>query len=300
MLKYHKIVACSFCGKSFYKYAGHIKENLKLGHNFYCSLKCQYKYKTKRKALACENCGKQFLRALNDISPHNYCSHSCTMIINNKKYSRIRLKPVLKTCVKCDKQFRKSTGNSKYCSMKCRGGAKPKHTLQELIDIIKAKTQELGRVPARREIKESDACRKFFGSWNNAIIAADLQPNRSHSQRMYKRTNTVSSDGHLCDSVSELLVDNWLAKNNIPHKRDISYPTTNHKADWAILIGNQKIFVEYFGLANDSPRYDRAIKEKKKLCHKNKISLISVYPKDLYPKINFEDNLKEKFKKFSE
>lgn len=59
--------------------------------------------------------------------------------------------------------------------MKCKSEAEPNHTLRELIDIIRAKTQELGRVPARREIKESDSCRKFFGSWNNAIIAADLQ-----------------------------------------------------------------------------------------------------------------------------
>ncbi|MBI4160274.1 hypothetical protein HY504_03845 [Candidatus Wolfebacteria bacterium] len=143
----------------------------------------------------------------------------------------------------------------------------------------------------------NDACIKLFGSWNNAIIAAGLQPNRSHSQRMYKRILTKALDGHYCDSISELLIDNWLYKNKILHERDVHYPKTHHKADWAVSIGSRKIFVEYFGLANDSPRYDRSIKEKKKLCHKNKISLISIYPKDLYPKTFFEDNLKEKFKK---
>ena len=108
---------------------------------------------------------------------------------------------------------------------------------------------------------------------------------------------TKALDGHYCDSISELLIDNWLYKNKILHERDAHYPGTHHKADWGILIGNQKIFDEYFGLINDSPRYDRSIKEKRKLCKKHKISLISIYPQDLYPKNFFEGNLKEKFEK---
>jgi len=115
---------------------------------------------------------------------------------------------------------------------------------------------------------------------------------------MYKRTNAKALDGHLCDSISELLIDNWLYKNRILHKRDTHYPGTHHKADWAIIIEKQKIFVEYFGLANDSPRYDRAVKEKKKLCLKNKIPLIAIYPKDVYPLKNANEKLKEKFKNF--
>ena len=150
--------------------------------------------------------------------------------------------------------------------MKCRGGTEPKYTRQKLINAIRQKVEGLQRIPTRREMKESKTCQKIFGSWNNAIIAAGFKPNRSHSQRMYKRTITKASDGHPCDSISEAIIDNWLAKNNIFHKRDICYPTTNHKADWEISIGNKKIFIEYFGLANDSPRYDRSIKEKKKLC----------------------------------
>ncbi|PIW97610.1 glycerol kinase, partial [Candidatus Jorgensenbacteria bacterium CG_4_8_14_3_um_filter_38_10] len=64
---------------------------------------------------------------------------------------------------------------------------------------------------------------------------------------------TKALDGHYYDSISELLIDNWLYKKKILHERDAHYPGTHHKADWGILIGNQKIFVEYFGLINDSP-----------------------------------------------
>ena len=286
-------VKCAFCGKEFFRSKGRFNEAKKIGWKQYCSWKCLSRDKIKRKVLYCENCGKHFSRAPNDISPHNYCSHSCAMIVNNKRYSRRRLKPVLKICAKCGEQFKKSTGNKKYCSMRCRNEAE-RYAPNELLNIIKNTFKKLGRVPARREILKGvdKACVKLFGSWNNAIIAAGFQPNRSHSQRMYKRTNTKALDGHLCDSVSELLIDNWFTKNNIGHERNVSYPDTNHKADWGINFKGKTIFVEYFGLAKDSPRYDRSIAKKKTLCCKHKIKLIEVYPWDLYPKINLDTKLK--------
>ena len=293
-----KKVFCAICKKPIYRSIGRINENLKFGHNFYCSKKCQYQHRNKKQLLNCENCGKIFLRYPKNISPHNYCSQSCAAKINNIKYPKRKAK--LKICenIKCDKKFKPGEGNLKYCSMKCRREAERKYTPQQLINIIKRNVQELKRIPAKRELKEiDDICRKYFGSWNNAIIAAGFQPNRSHSQRMYKRTNTIASDGHLCDSVSEALIDNWLTENNIFHEKNAPYPKTNSKADWAIFVGGCKIFVEYFGLANDSPRYDRTIDKKKRLCRKYKIKLIEIYPQDIYPKKFFNSKLKNKFKK---
>ncbi|MDA2936559.1 hypothetical protein MYX06_05060 [Patescibacteria group bacterium AH-259-L05] len=192
--------------------------------------------------------------------------------------------------MECNKQFRKSTGNIKYCSVKCRREAES-HTPEELLRNIRNIIRKLGRVPARREAEGiGDACRKFFGSWNKAIIAAGFQPNRSHSQRMYKRVETKATDGHRCDSTSEAIIDDWLTKNGISHEKDVSYPQTNHKADWAIEKG--KVFIEYFGLANDSPRYDRAVQKKIQFCRKYKIKLIEIYPSDLYPKACLDSKLK--------
>lgn len=130
----------------------------------------------------------------------------------------------------------------------------------------------------------------LFGSWNNAITTADLNPNRSHDNRMYKRLLGKAKDGHECDSISEILIDNWLTEHNISHVRDEKYPTTNHKADWAI---GDNVFIEYFGLVKDSPRYDREIKLKKRLCKKNAIKLIEIYPKDLYPKNSLDNRLSQ-------
>ncbi len=289
-------VRCRNCNKIIYRSTGRFNENLKFGHNFYCSRKCEYKYKTQKRELSCENCGENFLRQLNDISPHNYCSQSCAAIINNKRSPK--RKAQLKICIRCRKNFKNINGNLKYCSMECRN-ENYKKTPESLIKIIKDTAKKLKRVPSRRELDSiNDPCVKIFGSWNKAIEAAGFIPNRSHDNRMYKRVNAKAIDGHLCDSVSELLIDNWLHKNNILHERDAYYPTTHHKADWKIFSKNKEVFVEYFGLANDSPRYDRSIKEKETLCKKNNIYLIGIYPKDIYPKNYLEDTLKNKFRDF--
>lgn len=287
-------VKCAFCGKEFSRRKEQFKEAEKFSWKQYCSRKCLSKSRIKRKMLKCECCGKKLERKYSQISPHNYCSQSCAAIINNKKCLKghAKIKPKLKTCVKCGKQFKKSTGNKKYCSIKCRREAE-QHTPEEILEILRNTIQRLGRIPAKRELRKIDsACRKIFGSWNNAIVAAGFQPNRSDSQRMYKRVFTKALDKHMCDSVSELLIDNWLYKNNIPHERNVSYPDTNHKADWTINFKRKTIFVEYFGLAKDSPRYDRSIIKKKTLCYKYKIKLIEVYPWDLYPKMNLDTKLK--------
>ena len=293
--KYIEKPFCVHCGKAVYRDRGRMNENRKRDWRVYCSRKCEYQHKSKRRLLSCENCGKSFFRTPHEIFPHNYCSQSCAAIVNNGKNPK--RKPQFKDCFRCGKQFRKSTGNRKYCSMKCRGGAEPKYTRQKLIDTIKQRVEELQRIPTRREMKESRTCQKSFGSWNNAILAAGFTPNRSHDNRMYKRSHARALDGHLCDSISELLVDNWLYKNNILHERDARYPETHHKADWAIMVKKKKVFIEYFGLANDSPRYDRAVKEKERLCRNSKISLIAIYPRDIYPKEYLEKNLKSKFKR---
>jgi len=199
-------------------------------------------------------------------------------------------KAILKICLQCKKKYKKE--NLKYCSLLCRRRAEGK-TKKELLGFIKKSAEKLKRTPTKRELKSiSNLCCKNFGTWNNAVLAANLTPNRSHDNRMYKRIKTKALDGHLCDSISELIIDNWLTENNIYHQKNIPYPETQHKADWGIDFKGKIIFVEYFGLAKDSPRYDLSILKKKALCQKHKIKLISIYPQNLYPKIDLRDKLK--------
>lgn len=147
------------------------------------------------------------------------------------------------------------------------------------------------RTPTKREVLEIVGCAtNKFGSWTAAIEAAGLTPHRSHDHRMYRRMKTRARDGHLCDSISEAIIDDWLHKNKIKHSRNAPYPKTNHIADWA--VNNGEVFVEYFGLAKDSPRYDRAVRKKKYLCQKHGIKLVEIYPEDIYPEVALDAKFK--------
>jgi len=293
-------IHCKNCDKTFHRQSGKFNEAVKFDWNQYCSLRCQFKFKTKGKILACENCGKKITRTPHAISSHNYCSHSCAAIVVNRNWADKRNGAILK-CANCKKTFKKWLigSNKKYCSKACQTEAKF-YNKEKLLKIIKNASKKLKRVPTKREFcgGVDKACVRLFGSWNKAVSAAGFIPNRSHDDRMYKRIVSKSIDGHLCDSVSEVLIDNWLYKNKIPHEKNVSYPETHHKSDWKIISDKKIIFVEYFGLANDSPRYDRSIKEKETICKRQNISLIAIYPKDLYPKTYLDFNLKKKLKDY--
>lgn len=270
-------IKCDYCKNKFLRSRGRINENKLLGHNSYCSKNCLIANRYRRKELICENCGKNFERLLSAISEHNFCSQTCSAIINNQKFPKRGLG--FRVCKICIKEFK---GKNLYCSRPCFKEARKRHDPQDLINEIKLVNKELGRIPAKREVPQlASQCIYAFGLWNSAIVAAGFQPNRSHDHRMYKRVMTKAKDGHLCDSISEAIVDNWLTNRGIEHKRDFPYPDTQHKADWSL---SNKIFIEYFGLAKDSPRYDRDIKIKQDICKKYGIQLIEIYPQDLYPK----------------
>ncbi|MDP3901000.1 MAG: hypothetical protein Q8Q38_01500 [bacterium] len=281
-------VQCVVCKKHFSRKKSQVQEAERFGWRAFCSSECQSWARRRGKILVCERgqCTKTFYRPPNDISLHNYCSWSCAARVNNRKFPKRG--QGFRFCAgrHCSKKF---SGRQKYCSFTCRKAARFSYTKEEASEMIRKASEKLGRVPAKREVAFADACAALFGSWNNAVLAAGLMPNRSHDHRMYKRTNTKARDGHLCDSVSEALVDNWLANRSIAHKRNVPYPNTGHLADWSVGRG---VFVEYFGLAKDSPRYDRSVVKKRLLCRQSNIQLIEIYAEDLYPKRRLQQKLR--------
>lgn len=285
-------IACATCKKKFSRPLSRVHESENRHWRPYCSKTCRYKTKLLGAVRHCGNsaCHKTFYRPLSEIRKvkMSFCSHTCSAIMNN---TRRPLREInVKHCgnLKCSNRIPRKLS---YCSSVCFNIARITYQSDDLIKRLHVLSNKLGRSPAKRELGPiAYNCIRTFGSWNKASLAAGLVPHRSDSQRMFKRTNTTALDGHKCDSISEAIVDNWLSKNGVPHVRNARYPNTGHKADWAV---ESKIFIEYFGLANDSPRYDESICEKRKLCKKHRIKLIEIYPKDLYPVSKLEDRLSQ-------
>ena len=120
-------IKCHFCHKQFHKEKRHFNWSRKLGHNSFCSKKCEAEYRLNGKWLVCENnnCKKRFYRNLAGISPFNYCSGSCAAIVNNQKYP----KWPKRYCTICKKEFKNR--DSEYCSSKCGWSAFKNHHLSK-------------------------------------------------------------------------------------------------------------------------------------------------------------------------
>ncbi|MBD5589367.1 homing endonuclease associated repeat-containing protein [Clostridium botulinum] len=57
--------------------------------------------------------------------------------------------------------------------------SKDQYTDDELLNIIKSKTKELGRIPYLKEVKQCNIISKRFGSWNNALNLAGYENTRN-------------------------------------------------------------------------------------------------------------------------
>lgn len=126
----------------------------------------------------------------------------------------------------------------------------------------------------------------FDNSWLKALIAAGVLEN--NTRRTSRGTQTVAKDGHVCLSLGEKTIDDFLYENNIKHEKEPYYPEGNYRADFLV----DGIFIEYFGLKGNKD-YDKKIKLKQKLCKEHNIKLISIYPNDIISIKKLKNKLKD-------
>ncbi|MCL5004757.1 MAG: hypothetical protein M1170_02320 [Patescibacteria group bacterium] len=162
-------------------------------------------------------------------------------------------------------------------------GFKEKYTHEDLLNKIINFYKENRRIPLKKEFNMYREYKARFGSWNNAIKTAGFKTNPLLFAYKFKAT-----DGHSCDSFTEKIIDDWLYKNGIEHKRNFSYGKTKMTADFLI---STNIAMEFFGLAGVQKTYDKIIKTKRGLCKKLGLELIEIYPKDIFPKNNLSQLL---------
>lgn len=271
-------VQCFWCGKKYLKDIRHINENKKFGHKSYCSFNCQILAKSKKVEFICRNpvCQNRFNRQPKDISPNNFCSRSCAVSINNVKSPK--KVAVIRKCSCGNRIF----NHRKYCSTKCKSEALTINR-DEIITKIRNFYKKYERIPVKREMWGIyKPTRKFFGTWNNAIEAAGFDQNP-----VLFAKHQVANDGHICDSIAEKLIDDYLFEKGISHERNVSYPEGDYTFDFK--IGN--VFIEYFGLAGEHKRYDELRKIKQRIARKCNLQFVEIYPKDLYPHSKLEEVL---------
>ena len=124
----------------------------------------------------------------------------------------------------------------------------------------------------------------LFGSWLNALIKAGVL---EHGTRKTSRgVQTLAVDGHVCFSLGEKTIDDFLHRRGIRHVREPQYPEGRYRGDFKV----GEVLIEYFGLAGDAA-YDKKIQEKKRICDERGISLIAIYAQDLMSQERLEAKL---------
>jgi hypothetical protein len=117
---------------------------------------------------------------------------------------------------------------------------------------------------------------KEFGSLFAALVAAGVFP--KGSKRMALGTMILANDGHLCLSMAEKEIDDFLFEAGIQHNKEVSYPDSGYRADWELFGSVTRTFVEYFGLMSKTTYAEKA-KLKADIALAHGIELIAIYPR---------------------
>jgi hypothetical protein len=134
----------------------------------------------------------------------------------------------------------------------------------------------LRKKPTRKRVKE------VFGSWFVALIHAGILDDGT--RKTQRGIQSVAQDGHICFSLGERTIDDFLFTHSITHEREPLYPERKYRGDFK--CGD--IYIEYFGLSGNSG-YDQKSSDKINLCKKYNISLIEIYPRDLVEEGKLEE-----------
>lgn len=282
---YEVEVVCDQCKRTFERRAGQVNEAEKFGWKQFCSTRCQSIYKTKKVAKKCDNPSCHKVVTASPKAKNAYCSRNCSAKHGNLQ----RLKPfVLVKCAntKCSHFLRNH--DSKYCSVECVNMSKKGitgYTEEKLLNMFQEFQKIHGRIPTKAELGHLNRpARNLFGSWNKAIKAAGLIPNEVIFSKKF-----TANDGHICDSLSEKIIDDWLSARKIHHDVHVKYPWNNGmSADFKV----GEYWVEFFGLAGQLKRYDALKKDKIALIKKYKLKIVHLYLSDIFPINKLDTKLK--------
>ena len=152
----------------------------------------------------------------------------------------------------------------------------------DLLDM--QSTERVALLKLLRDKPSVKCVKAVFGSWLNALMQAGIL--EDGTRKTSRGIQCIAKDGHVCLSLGEKTIDDFLFLSGNPHDKEPRYPEGNYRGDFR--VGNT--FIEYFGLAGDA-EYDTKTKKKIGICRKYGIALIAIYPQDLVSQKQLESKL---------
>ncbi|MDP3953163.1 hypothetical protein [Microbacterium sp.] len=148
-------------------------------------------------------------------------------------------------------------------------GPRERHLLQVLTRMLIPRDAEAVFQPSRKQ-----------RSWTEWLALAEVL---GEGQRQSRGTWITATDGHLCRSMFERHIDDFMTHYDIAHNPEPQYPydaglnPAGLRADWQLADGT---FVEALGLTGTS-EYDQKVERKKALASRFNVPLLLITPADL-------------------
>ncbi len=192
--------------------------------------------------------------------------------------------PNMFACV-CFRCFRKATSDNKRGTRSTQSsrlyalykflGKVPTEDFTSLFYLSRDHEYVVGLTHALKGLRTPEGLKSEFGSFFGALVEAGVFP--SGSRKMRIGTMTVAEDGHVCLSIPERDIDDYLHRRGIKHSKEVRYPDSLMRADWELHLGRGRVFVEYFGLMS-RPDYAEKAADKRLIAQENHIELVELFP----------------------
>jgi len=135
---------------------------------------------------------------------------------------------------------------------------------------------------------------KDYIVWPENILENETDETTTDGFRdKFRPTEYRTFDGHYVRSKSEMIIDNYLYRNNIAHAYERRLPVEEEiYSDF--YIPSRNVYIEYWGL-KDEPKYTERKKFKQEIYKKYNFNLIELTDDDIK---NLDDILPQKLLKF--
>jgi hypothetical protein len=154
-------------------------------------------------------------------------------------------------------------------------GEIPTQDFEKTLYLYKDHDSLLDLIKILRVLRTPEGYKEEFGSFFAALVKSGILP--EGSRRMVIGTMILAKDGHLCLSIPEKEIDDFLHLNGVSHSKEVYYPDSKMRTDWEIIGTERRTFIEYFGLMNNKTYAEKAA-NKMKLAKNSGIELIEIYP----------------------
>ena len=154
-------------------------------------------------------------------------------------------------------------------------GKIPTQDFEKIIYLYKDRDTLIELIKIFHKLRTPHGYKEEFGSFFGALVKSGILP--KGSKKMTYGIMSLAEDGHLCLSLAEKEIDDFLYSKGIIHEKEVFYPGSKMRADWEILNVEKRTFVEYFGLMSKKD-YAEKTEKKIKIAKANNINLIEIYP----------------------